>query len=155
MNNNKPEKIRFTKEGFEEIKAEHKMLTEGRPAILISLQKAREMGDLSENGAYTTARFELGNTDRRLKRLNFLLEYGVVVEEKHGGTIDFGSQVTLKNEKNQMTFTLVNKFESDPLEKKLSVSSPFGKAVMGKKVGDKVKVSAPAGNVTYTVSKVE
>ncbi len=155
MKTKAPKKIQFTKVGFEKIKTEHKSLSDGRPAILVSLQKAREMGDLSENGAYTAARLKLGSTDRRLRHLSNLMRYGVVKETKNRGSIDFGSQVTLENEKNQMTFMLVNKFESDPLKQKLSTNSPFGKAVLGKKVGDKVKVSAPAGTVNYTVVRVE
>jgi transcription elongation factor GreA len=155
MNKKVPKQIQFTKEGFEKVKAEHKSLSDGRPAIVSRLQKAREMGDLSENAAYTAARLELGDTDRRLRRLNYLIRFGVVSEEKHKGKINFGSRVTLENGNQQMTFKLVNKFESDPLKKKLSTNSPFGKAVMGKKVGDKVEVSAPAGITTYKVIKVE
>ena len=148
-------KIKFTKVGFEKMEKEFKTLTEERKHILVRLQTAREMGDLSENGAYTAARFELGNTDRRLRRLKYLLHFGKVVETKHEGIIDFASKVTLENEKQQLTFTLVNKYESDPKKQKLSVSSPFGKAVLGKKAGDKVSITAPAGTINYTVVKVE
>lgn len=155
MNIKKPKNIQFTKVGYEKMEKEFKTLTEERKKILVRLQTAREMGDLSENGAYTAARFELGKTDRRLRRLKYLLQYGKVVEAKHKGSIDFGSKVTLEKDKKQLTFTLVNKYESDPKKQQLSTDSPFGKAVLGKKSGDKVSVTAPAGNITYTIVKVE
>mgnify|MGYP001579548883 CR=1 FL=1 len=114
MNTNPPQTIPFTKEGLAKLEEEFKELTDGRQEILIRLQTAREMGDLSENGAYTAARFELGATDRRLRHLRYLLRFGKVYEGKASGTIGFGNSVTLACDGKQLSYTLVGKFESDP-----------------------------------------
>jgi transcription elongation factor GreA len=155
MNTNPPQTIPFTKEGLAKLEEEFKALTDGRQEILIRLQTAREMGDLSENGAYTAARFELGATDRRLRQLRYLLRFGKVYEAKTSGTIGFGNSVTLAYDGKQLTYTLVGKFESDPAKHKLSVDSPLGKAIVGKRVGEKAVVSAPAGTRTYSVVSVK
>ena len=155
MKNNLPEKIRFTKEGYAKMEEEFQALTDERVEILVRLQTAREMGDLSENGAYTAARLELGSTDRRLRHLRYLMRFAEVVKSKTIGSIGFGSRVTLDNGKKQLTFTLVGKYESDPSKQKLSIEGPLGKALIGKRVTDKVSVNTPAGNTTYRVVNVE
>jgi len=78
----KPRPIRLTQEKYDQTKAEHLKLTKERKNVLVRLQTAREMGDLSENGAYTAARLELGSTDRRLRHLNRLITWGEVVKSK-------------------------------------------------------------------------
>ena len=151
----KPKIIQFTKEGYERAQADFDRLSEERKEVLIRLQTAREMGDLSENGAYHAARFELATIDRQLRRLTHHIQYGQITETKHTGKIDFGSRVTLDNNGKETIFTLVNGFESDPKLKKLSVMSPIGSTIMGKKVGDQVVVKAPAGEMVFKVKKVE
>ena len=130
-------------------------LTEERKQILVRLQTAREMGDLSENGAYKYAKFELGNTDRELKHLTHLLRYGQVTKSKKTGKVDFGSQITLEKDGHQTKFTMVSAHESDPQKQKLSTASPIGRAVMGKKVNDQVTVAAPAGATTYKIIDIK
>ncbi len=150
----RPAAIPLTQEGFDKAKQDYDTLQTKREEILIRLQAAREMGDLSENGAYTAAKFELGATDRELRRLGYLLKYGVVTANAESGTIGFGSEVTLERDGKQMTFMLVSGYESDPVAKKLSEQSPFGAAVLGKRTGEIVIVHAPAGDVAWKVIKV-
>lgn len=151
----KPEPIRMTQAGLDEAREEHSKLSKEREEILVRLQTAREMGDLSENGAYKYAKQELRDTDRRLRHLNKLLRFGVVTESSHSGRVDFGSKVTLNNGNMDMYFEMVSGYESDPGMKKLSVYSPIGKAILGRKSGDSVDVTVPAGVVTYRIVKVE
>jgi transcription elongation factor GreA len=146
-----PKKIKFTKEYYQKMAADFKNLTKKREGAVINLRTAREMGDLSENGAYKAARFELSSIDRELRRLTYLLRFGEVVETVNKDYIDFGSRVTLDDGKQQLTFTLVSGYESDPGKQKLSIYSPIGRVVMGKRKGDKVIVNAPAGQKTYTI----
>ena len=150
----KPKSIPFTQLAYQKMEKKFADLTEERTKILVRLQTAREMGDLSENGAYKYAKFELGNTDRELRRLTHLLKYGKVTKNKKTGKVDFGSKITLQKDGVQTTFTMVNHHESNPQKQKLSTDSPIGKAVMGKKVGDKITVTAPAGETTYTLTKI-
>ncbi len=154
-NRRRPRTIQFTESGFQKIKEDHARLSEKRKEVLVSLQTAREMGDLSENGAYKAARFELVSTDRELRRLNFLIRFGKVGLINHTDIIGFGSTVTLKNSDHTMTFMLVEGYESNPSEHKLSIFSPLGKVLVGKRKGDTVVVSAPSGQKSYTVERVE
>lgn len=147
--------ILFTKEGLGKIQKRFDYLTEYRKEVLVRLQAAREMGDLSENGAYKSARFELGDTDRELKRLRYQLRFGEVGKSQGGGKIGFGNTVSLNDGKRNIVFTLVSGYESDPKQKKLSIKSPFGKAVMGKEVGDMVIVEAPSGEKEFEIVGVE
>jgi transcription elongation factor GreA len=147
--------IPLTQAAMDENRAEKKRLQQLRVEVLGRLQIAREMGDLSENGAYTAAKFELGNIGRQLRYINHLLAHGVVVSSTTGNTVGFGSTVTLSNKGKQLAFMLVSQHESDPQKNKLSLESPIGAATVGKKVGDMVIVSTPRGEVEYEVIGVE
>lgn len=149
-----PEPVLFTKAGFQKLKVRQDELLAKREIVLVSLQRAREMGDLSENGAYTAARFELGNVDRELRTIEFNLKYGKVVENTGGDNVGFGSKVTVEVGGKEYTYTLVGTQESDPKAGILSLESPIGKALMGKTQGDKVKVEMPDRSIEYLVKKV-
>lgn len=144
-------RIRLTQEGYDKARKDLEELLERRKGAVISLRTAREMGDLSENGAYKAARFELSDIDREIRRLKILLRLAIVREVTNKGFIDFGSVVTLDDGENKITFTLVSGYESNPSEEKLSVTSPIGKAIAGKRAGDTVTVHAPAGAKTYKI----
>lgn len=146
--------IQFTQAGYEKIQQDFDDLQKKRKDAVVQLHTARQMGDLSENGAYKAARWELSGIDRQLRKLKYLLRFGKVTQTVNKGYIDFGSVVTLDDGKNKLTFTLVGGYESNPREKKLSMGSPIGKAVRGKRIGDKVTVYAPAGVTTYTIVHV-
>ena len=147
----KPARIQFTKQGYQKVEKDFKDLTQKRKEAVIRLRTAREMGDLSENGAYKAARFELSSIDRELRRLSYLLRLGEVVETQNTGVVDFGRRVMIDDGTKHITFILVNVYESDPRQEKLSINSPIGRAILGKRVGDTVTVTAPAGKTTYTV----
>ncbi len=150
-----PDKIPFTKAGYERLKVRRAELLTKREIVLVSLQRAREMGDLSENGAYTSAKFELGNVDRELRRLDFHIKYGQVVEPRRDGTIGFGSVVTVELDGKEYIYTLVGTQESDPKKGVLSLESPIGKALLGKKVGEKAVVTMPDRQISYSVKTLE
>ncbi len=151
----KPKPIHLTQEKYDQSKKDQLKLKKERAEILIRLQAAREMGDLSENGAYTAAKFELRSTDRQLRHLDRLIRWGVVIKSKQDGTVDFDSRVTIQNSEKQFTYHLVSGFESDPMSGKLSVYSPIGKAIVGKQVGDQVDVKTPNGEVTYKIIEIK
>lgn len=154
ISNNIPEKLPFTKEGYEKVKRDYQKLTEKRKEILVRLQAAREMGDLSENGAYTSAKFELRSTDRELRRLKFLIRFGEISEADNKGIISFGTTVVLNDGKDQFTYKMVGQFESNPSENKLSINSPLGKMLMGKKAGDVVELRTLDGVFRYTIDNM-
>lgn len=151
----KPLPIPFTKKGYENMQVRQAELQDRREVVLVSLQRAREMGDLSENGAYTAARFELGNTDRELKRLEFMLKYGQVVQSSGTDKIGFGNKVTVEVGGKEYTYTLVGTQESDPKLGKISLESPIGMALLGKKVGETALVMMPDRTIEYLVKRIE
>lgn len=149
--------IPFTKDAFEKLETEYQRLQKERIEIMERLKIAREMGDLSENGAYKYAKFELGNVSRELRRIKHLLDNGFINNTHSTGsnTIEFGTTVTLTQDSNTLTFLLVSAHESDLTQNKLSLESPLGKALIGKTVGDRIFVQAPAGTLEYTILTIQ
>lgn len=148
-------KIYLTRQGLEELKKEHEELTKTRrPDVLNRVSAARNMGDLSENAEYTVAREELSFIDGRIDELEELLKQAVIITNNHSNTIKLGSIVKVNAGKEKETFTVVGEWEADPKEKKISHESPLGKALIGKKVGEKVEVEAPAGKIAYTIEAI-
>ncbi|MDH5533547.1 MAG: GreA/GreB family elongation factor [Candidatus Pacebacteria bacterium] len=154
-----PDPIPLTQAELDKKKLELKKLLITQDEVIKRLQIAREMGDLSENGAYHAAKHELGNTRRQLGKVKHLLKYGFVPtvsnDKKSSEVVAFGRTITLVNNGKEMTFMLVSQFESNPLEKKLSMESPIGKAIIGKKVDDKVTVETPRGEVIYKITQIK
>ena len=150
-----PDPIPLTQEEFDKRKAEKKKLLLTQDEVIKRLQVAREMGDLSENGAYHAAKHELGNTRRQLGSINHILKYAYIPRITGSQKIGFGSKVILSNDKKDLEFTLVSQYESNPLQKKMSMESPIGKAIIGKTVNDKICVSTPNGEIEYSIKKVD
>lgn len=148
-------KIYLTKEGLDELKGEHEQLTKNRrPEVLARLSAARNMGDLSENAEYTVAREELSFIDGRIDELEELLKQVTLISANHSSIIKLGSTVKVNTGSDKEEFTVVGEWEADPKERKISHESPLGKALIGKKVGEKVEVEAPAGKIVYTIEAI-
>lgn len=148
-------KIYLTKEGLEELKQEFEELSKvKRPEILNRVSQARNMGDLSENAEYTVAREELSFIDGRIEELEELLKQAILISNNHSSTIKLGSTVKVITTDGKEEFTVVGEWEADPKERKISHESPLGKALLGKKVGEKVEVEAPAGKIIYTIEAI-
>jgi transcription elongation factor GreA len=152
------DKILLTKEGFEKIKEELRVLQEEtRPRVVDRLAHARQQGDLSENQEYTAAREELAFVDGRIEELLQILENASVVKGKNGPseTVDIGCRVTVHNGQGEHVYHIVGEWEANPVEKKVSHSSPLGKALIGRKVGEEVEFEAPVGKVLFNILKIE
>jgi len=150
----KPKKIPFTKDGYQAILDEKKRLITERPDAVENLRKAREMGDLSENGYYKASRAKLSAVDARLRHLERLIRYGKIVESANTGFVDIGSTVTIHDGSKDLTVTIVGGYESDPKNHTISYLSPIGKAIMGKQKNDTVSVTIPSGVATYTITSI-
>lgn len=157
MDNNK--KIYLTKEGLAELKKEYDELANvKRPEVLTRVSQARNMGDLSENAEYVAAREELTFIDGRIDELEVIINQAVVIREgvkSANHSVKLGSTVTLHTGGKKEIFTVVGEWEADPTNRKISHESPLGKVLIGKKVGEKVQVEAPAGKITYTIVSVK
>lgn len=148
--------IRFTKEGYQKIQNEYQQLVVDRKDAVDALRSAREMGDLSENAAYKVARQRLSQTDSRIRHLKKLLVLGRITEAEFKGVVSFGTKVTVEMpNRTNSTYIIVEGYETDPACGKLSTSSPIGRALMGKKPGDRIEVKVPSGTISLRILKVE
>jgi transcription elongation factor GreA len=155
MQNN--QSVEITQDGLDALKKEYNiLLNDKRPALVARLENARQQGDLSENQDYKSSREELEFLDGRIDELKYVLD-NAVVAKKNGktGVVAIGTLVTVKNNGTKLSFNLVGQWEANPANRKISHSSPLGQALMGKKVGDKIEVDAPAGKITYTVLSID
>lgn len=156
----KTDNILLTKDGLESLKKELDELKNVKLAEVVSrVSKAREDGDLSENSAYQFGKQEQEFVEGRIEELEELLKNAKLVAVNghagKNGIIDLGCTVTVSVSGKKQIFQIVGEWEASPAEKKISGSSPLGKALMGKKVGEKVEVEAPAGKVVYAIVNVE
>jgi len=147
-------KTPFTKKGYEAFVKEQKQLKIERTKAVIDLKTAREMGDLSENAAYRVARTKLSSIDYRLRYLNKILDNGYIVNRPFMGVVDIGCLVTIENKSETKTYQVVNSHESNINEGKISYYSPVGKALMGKKVNDEVRITTPNDEVIYKIKSI-
>ncbi|MBO4437372.1 MAG: transcription elongation factor GreA [Fibrobacter sp.] len=149
----------ISKEGFEKYKAEweHLKYVE-RPAMINQVQAAAAEGDRSENAAYTYGRMRVREIDRRLRELDRIIDGANIVEisAPEDGSIRFGATVKLldKKTKREKTYSIVGEKEIDPLQGRISLKSPIGEALVGKKKGETVQVQAPRGTITYEILDV-
>jgi transcription elongation factor GreA len=140
----------MTRSGYEKLKSELSLLrTDMRLEVANKLEEARAFGDLSENAEYHAAKEEQEKLEGRISRLEYKLNKAKIIDFDDLDTshANLGTTITIQDlDKNDsFTYMLVGTEESDPKENKISVSSPVGKAIIGKVVGDEVSVRVPKG----------
>ena len=147
---------KLTQSGIDELKAELEGLMALRPEITERIKTAREMGDLSENAEYASARSEQDRNEMRIKEIEHIIKNAQVITEPiSGSAVRIGSKVSLKSDSGKLQeYQVVGTVEADPLAGKISDESPIGKALLGKKVGDSVEIVTPAQTTTYKVTNI-
>ncbi len=153
-----PNQVQLTKEGFEALKKElEELVNVKRPKLVERIANARQQGDLSENSDYANAKEELEFLDGRIEELEAVTKNAQIVRNGNGkkNGIGIGTKVTLKAGGKSHLFEIVGDWEADPVNKKISPDSPLGMALVGKKIGEKVSVEAPAGKVSYEILAIE
>lgn len=147
----------ITPQGAERLKAELKqLLTVERPKVTAEVSAAAALGDRSENAEYLYGKKRLREIDRRLRFLQKRLEKLTVVDpsaQTERERVFFGATVTLENEDDgsRVTYQLVGPDETDLKQGKISVDSPVGRPLLGKRQGDQVTVNRPRGEVDFTI----
>ena len=149
----------YTKQGYQDLVDELKYLKlTRREEIKEQIAVARGFGDLSENAEYDEARNEQAKVEARIQELEALIENAEIIDESTMDvrSISLGSVVKLYDEdfEEEITYSIVGSNQADPLEQKISDQSPIGRALMGKKAGDTVTVTAPAGEIHFKVLEV-
>lgn len=147
--------FRLTQEGVNELKAEQDILIAKRPEIAEAIKSARELGDLTENAEYQSARAEQDRHESRISELeNILLNVEIIKKPRGDSKVQLGSTVKLKGNSKSKQFQVVGTVEADPLNGKISDESPIGRALIDKKVGESVEIVTPAETATYKVVEI-
>jgi transcription elongation factor GreA len=153
------ERIPITKEGLEKLKVElHNYESVERPENIRAIEEARAHGDISENAEYHAAKERQAFIDGKIKELKDSIVRAEVIEVEEGPAdrVFFGKTVLLYNvEKDAETeYQLLGPYESDPENGKISVTSPLGKALLGREVGEEVRVKAPGGVQNFEIVEI-
>lgn len=149
----------MTRAGYEKLRKELEHLVKvRRKEIAFQLEHARSFGDLSENAEYESAKQEQALNEARIAELTAQLANTTIVDDLDipSDKVYIGATVTLLdlNTQDQLTYTLVSEPEADFLENKISVTSPVGRALLGKSQGETVEISVPAGILNYRILQI-
>lgn len=152
------EKIPLTKNGYDALNAELKMLkTVERPAIIAAISEARAHGDLSENAEYHSAKEKQSFIEGRIKELEGVIGLADLIDPaKLSGPIKFGATVALVDEDTdeEKSYQIVGEYEADIENGRLNIKSPLARALIGKEEGDSVEVRTPGGERSYEILSI-
>jgi len=150
--------IYISKEGLKRLKEEMTELsTVKKREVAARIKTAKEFGDLSENSEYDDAKNEQAFIEGRISEIEHILKNAKIIEEVSCKTTDsvcVGHTVCVELEGGEANFKIVGSYEADPEEGLISNESPIGQALLGKKKGDEVSVTVPAGEIKYRIKKI-
>jgi transcription elongation factor GreA len=149
----------MTKEGYNKLLEEVNHLeSEKRPAISKQIAEARDKGDLSENAEYDAAKEAQGILEAKIAQLKTLISNARLIDESQISTdsVQILNKVTIRNTQNnqKMVYTLVSESEADLKQGKIAISTPIGKGLMGKKVGDIAEIKVPNGLMFFEITDI-
>ena len=139
--------VLLTKEGLDKLAAElEELRTVRRAEVAERIKYAKDFGDISENAEYEAAKNEQGMLEGRILTLEMMVRNAVIIEQAEvGGVVQVGSTVEVKDEYGTQAFTIVGPAEVDVTSGRISMESPVGKALLGRRIGEKVQVQSPGG----------
>ena len=154
------EKVYMTPRGYKILEEELKKLKfEERPAIVNAIAEARALGDLSENAEYHYAKDKQGFIEGRIRELESKLSRAEIIDitKLNGTSVKFGCTVTICDESTneEVTYKIVGIDEADVKKNLLSVGAPLARAMIGKEVGDEIKLNTPSGMKEYEILEVK
>ena len=148
-------KHKITAAGLQELESEKKIReTEKREELALLVEDMRDKGDLSENDGYTLAIEEYQSNEARVAELEAMIDNAEVVSGGTSGVVGIGSTVKVKAPTGEKVYTIVGPAESNPMDGLISDETPIGSALVGRKAGDVISVTLPAGEVEYEVIEV-
>jgi transcription elongation factor GreA len=150
-------KIFITKEGLAKLQSElEQLLSVRREEVASAIKRAREMGGTDNNAEYEDAKNDQAFVEGRILTLENIVKNAVVIESPaQPGVVELGDKVLTQNQDGKIEqFTIVGSTESNPADGKISNESPVGQTLLGKKIGDKVEVHTPAGNIKLLILEV-
>lgn len=149
----------MTQQGYEKLRSDLEDLkTRGRQEVARAIAEAKEKGDLSENAEYDAAKDAQGMLELKINEMEKALANARIISEDEldGSKVTILSSVTIRNTKTgkDMTYKLVSESEADLKLKRISVNSPIGQGLLGKKMGDMAKISTPAGEIDFEIVSI-
>ena len=149
----------LTQEGYNKKMEELSALEAQRPLSKQAIAEARDKGDLSENAEYDAAKEAQGMLEMKIAKLKELVASARIIDDSQLNTdvVQLLNKVTIRNVANgaQMAYTIVTESEANFKEMKISSTTPIAKALIGHRVGDRVKVQVPAGMMDFEIVKIE
>ena len=148
----------ITSEGLEKLKQElEELKTVRRQEISKRIQRAKEMGDLSENAEYSEAKDEQAMNETRIMEIEETIKNVTTIDDRHlnSDVVHIGSTLTVKCDGETKKFTIVGSNEANPSEGKISNETPLATAFLGHKAGDKVEVETPSGKTKYEIVNIK
>lgn len=146
----------ITKEGLEKLQEELRYLKgEKRREIAARIEKAKELGDLSENAEYAEAKDEMAFVEGRILELENSISRAAVISRHNVDIVTIGARVTVKGDGKEKIYTIVGLNEADPTQGKISNETPLAQALIGRKIGEEIEVATPRGKIRYTVVRIE
>ena len=154
------EKVPTTHTGYVKMEAELKKLkVEDRPTVIKAIAEAREHGDLSENAEYHAAREKQSFIEGRILELEDKISRAEVIDvsKLSGDTVKFGATVQLVDEDTdeEITYQIVGEYEADLKQRRIAITAPIARAMIGKAAGDSIEVTAPGGVKYYEILSVK
>jgi transcription elongation factor GreA len=146
----------ISRDGLDKLRAEHdEMVSVRRPEIAQRIHDAKEHGDLSENAEYEDAKNEQAFVEGRIQTLEGMIKSASLIDE-HASTdhVQIGSTVKVEGDNGPETFMIVGSAEAKPALGRISNESPVGRALLGKRKGDKVMVRVPAGDFSFRIVEI-
>lgn len=158
MANNEP--VYLTADGLKKIQDEYEYLVDTRrKEVAQMIAEAKAEGDISENAGYDEAKTAQGFLEGRIRELENMLKNAAVIEDhdRPATEVSLGRTVIVREDGTDFeeTYTIVGSVEADPVNGRISNSSPIGKALMGKRVGQKITVQSPDGEIVFEVLKIK
>lgn len=145
----------LTKEGLEKLNKELEYLKSvKRKEVAEKLRDAIAQGDLKENAGYDAAKNEQGFIESRIREIKGIVGQAEIIEKREGGDVQIGSVVVLGSDEGQEKFQIVSPEEADVMNNKISLKSPLGEALFGKRQGSKIKVETPGGKTEYKIIEI-
>lgn len=146
----------LTKEKFEEFKKELAELKGSRrKEVAENLEYAKSLGDLSENAEYHEARDMQATVEDRINHLESLLKSASIISDQTSNVVNIGSEVTVEKAGKTFVYKIVGSEEANVAANKISIRSPFGQAILGKKKGDQFSYTAPNGELAFKVLEIK
>jgi transcription elongation factor GreA len=150
------EKEYLTQEKFDEFVQELEQLKNvRRKEVAEQLEQAKALGDLSENAEYHEARDNQAMVEDRIAKLEGIIKSAIIIKEQRTDTVNVGSIISVEKDGKKNSYTIVGTEEANALAGKISIRSPFGQAVLGKKKGESFTFTAPAGSITYKLVDIQ